>query len=148
MIAGVFPAIRWAFVDAVGGPRLAFANDPEEDGSVGFDELMATPATFDGTNFTAEPVDFAVPIAVSAGGQQLVVRLTDAVFSGGVDGAGFTGPIHLDAQMSVPDFVVALEELGGFDEDGALALLGMLLGIDPAAPPPTVPVVADIAVGA
>lgn len=147
MIAGVFPAIRWAFVDAGGGPRLAFANDPEEDGSVGFDELMATPAAFDGASFTAEPIDFAVPIAVSAGGQQLVVRLTDAVLSGTVDDAGFTAPIHLVAQMSVPDFVVALEELGGFDEPGALALLGMLLGIDPAAPPPTVPVVADIAVG-
>lgn len=147
MIAGVFPAIRWAFVDAGDGPRLAFANDPEEDGSVGFDELVATAATFDGANFSGAPVDFAVPIAVSAGGQQLVVRLTDAVLSGGVDDAGFTGPVHLDAQLSVPDFVVALEELGGFDEAGALALLAMLLDIDPAAPPPTVPVVADIAVG-
>lgn len=146
MIEGVFPAIRWAFVDAgPAAPALALATDPEEDGSVGFDELKLAPVALDGAAFTAEPVDLAVPVATSAAGQPIVVRLTDAALSGSVDAAGFTGPIHLEADMSVPDFVVALKELGGFDEAGALELLATLLGIDPAAPPPTVPVVADIA---
>lgn len=145
MIESVFPAIRWAFVGSgPESPALAFATDREEDGSVDFDDTVLSRVTMNGDAFTGEPVDFAVPVAVTDGGRLLQVRLYDVVLSGTVDAAGFVAPLHLEGDMSVPDFNVALQELAAFDEAGANALLSMLLGFDPQSPPATVPVIADI----
>jgi hypothetical protein len=148
MIESVFPTIRWAFVGSgPESPALVFATDRDDDGSVDFDDTTVSRLTLAGDAFTGEPVDFAVPVAVTDGGLPLYVRLHDVTFSGTVDAAGFTAPIHLEGDMSVPDFAVALQELAAFDEAGAYALLSMILAFDPANPPATVPVVADVPLG-
>lgn len=40
--------------------------------------------------------------------------------------------------------MVALQDLGGFDEPGALSFLAMFLGFDASDPPATIPVVAAV----
>lgn len=145
MIESVFPAIRWAFVGSgPESPALVFATDRDGDGSVDFDDTTVSHLTLAGDAFTGAPVDFAVPVAVTDGGRPLYVHLYDVTFSGTVDAAGFTAPVHLEGDMSVPDFAVALQELAAFDEPGAYALLSMILAFDPENPPATVPVVADV----
>ncbi|HEY8377832.1 MAG TPA: hypothetical protein VIK91_15155, partial [Nannocystis sp.] len=145
MIGGVFPAVSWALLTAgSGAPALAFATDPQEDNSISFDEVVRTDLIFDGDHFTGAPVDFVVPIATTAGGLPLVVHMTDVVLSGGFDDAGFTTPIALSGDLSIPDFVLALKELGGFDDAGALEFLATFLGFDPADPPATIPVIAEV----
>ena len=145
MIEGVFPAVSWAYLGAGdGSPALAFATDPQGDGSASFEELVLSHVEVAGGDFTGEPVDFVVPVATSAGGKPIVVHLTNTVLSGSVDAAGFTAPIGLAGDLSIPDFVVALQELGGFDEAGALSFLAMFLGFDASDPPATIPVVAAV----
>lgn len=144
VLAGVFPAIEWAWLDAP--EALAFGVDPEDDGSVDFQRVVRGLLTSsEGDSFVTEPVAFSIPVSTSGGGT-VEVRLTEVVLSGEqVDGV-LDNPVGLAGQISVPDLVAALVDLAGFDEQGSLELLAGLLSFDAADPPETVAVEAELAI--
>ena len=147
VLGSVFPALEWGWV--AGASTLALAADPEEDGVVAHGDVASATATVDGAGaFTTTEVALSIPIAMGSGGTPIDVALTEVVMRGTITGGALQSPVRLDGAISVPDLVVALQELAGFDEAGALMTLSGILGFDPANPPPTVPVIADVEIAA
>ena len=145
VLAGVLPALRWAWVPEP--EALAFGPDPDGDGSVRFAELTYAPVVSgDAAAFDTARVTFELPVGSTAGGQPLTITIGDAELSGSVDEAGVVHPLVLEGQISVDDIVTAAIELAGFDEAGTLALLGGVWGFDPQEPPEWVPLEAELTV--
>ena len=138
VLSGVFPAIEWAWLEEP--EAIAFAVDPDDDGSVDFQRVVRglTTSSSD-TTFETEPVAFSIPVSTSGGGT-VEVELTEVVLSGEHVEGVLVDPVGLVGRISVQDLVEALVELAGFDETGSLELLSGLLDFDPANPPDTVPV--------
>ncbi|MCA9699328.1 MAG: hypothetical protein KC431_17515, partial [Myxococcales bacterium] len=147
ILASVFPAMRWAWIgEGEGAPGLAFAADVDENGSVPFDAVRHAPATLMAEAFVTSPVQYDLPIALSSGGEHLSVGVSDMVLAGTVSGGQLQSPLQLSGALSLPDLVAALIVLAGFDEAGAYQTLAPILGFDPADPPATVAVAADVTV--
>lgn len=147
VLGSVFPALEWGYV--ADGDTLVLAADPEDDGVVAHGDVAAATATLDGGGaFTTTQVALSIPIAMGSGGVPIHVALTDVVMSGTITDGALQSPVRLDGAISVGDLVVALQELAGFDEAGALMTLSGILGFDPANPPETVPVLADVEIAA
>ncbi len=137
VLAGVFPAIQWAWVSEP--DALVFATDEDDDGSVDHQRVVYAAATLDGDAFETAEVAFTIPVSTS-GGDEVEVQLSQVVLSGELAGGVIGDPIHLLGQISVDDLVAALVILAGFDEAGSLLLLAGLLDFDADNPPDTVPV--------
>ncbi|MEM6289941.1 MAG: hypothetical protein AAGA54_01710 [Myxococcota bacterium] len=136
-LAFVFPALRWGWLPDE--PGLAVGSDPNGDGVIAYDDLvLARLASGDASGFTTEPVGLTIPVERS-GGTSLQVRLVDATLEGSVVRGALADPVVISGQIRVDDLVVAMIEVGGFDEAGALSTLAGILGFDPADPPATVP---------
>lgn len=145
VLSGVLPALRWAWLPEPAA--LAFAPDPEADGSVRYADIVYAPViSGSAAAFRTARVGFALPVGTTSGGEALTITMTDVELSGSVDAAGIVHPLVLAGQMSVADIVVAAIALGGFDEAGTLALLGGVWGFDPSAPPESVPIEAELTV--
>lgn len=145
VLASVLPSMRWAWVPEPSA--LVFAPDADGDGSVSYDSLVhAATASGDASGFSTEPVEIALPVALSSGGETLYITIADAELSGRIEGGVLADPVTLDGQLSVEDVVAAAIELAGFDEAGTIALLAGVWGFDPADPPQWVPIVAELRV--
>src|SRR5690606_8636241 len=91
VLAGVLPALRWAWVPEP--EALAFGPDPDGDGSVRFAELTYAPVVSgDAAAFDTARVTFELPVGSTAGGQPLTITIGDAELSGSVDEAGVVHP--------------------------------------------------------
>jgi len=144
VLSTLFPSFRWAVVP---GKALVFGPDPDGDGEVAFDDLVAAPlADPASADIVTKPVDFTMPVPDPATGDTAVLLGLSAVVVSGPVKAGVPTALRLKGQMSVTDLVKALIDLAGFDEKGALKTLSGVLGFDPAKPPKTVPFVGDVAI--
>ncbi len=145
VLSGVLPSLRWAWLAEP--EALAFAPDPEADGSVGFADVVYAPVVAgDAAAFRTAYVGFELPVGKTSGGQPLTITMAQVELSGSVDATGIVHPLVLDGQMSVDDIVAAAIALGGFDEAGTLALLAGVWGFDPSRPPEWVPIEAELTV--
>src|SRR5690606_35848116 len=121
--------------------------DADGDGSVLYTDLVrAREVSRVGDVITTEPVMLGIPVATTSGGQPLKVGLSDTVITATVTPEGLADPVLMEGRISVADLVLALQELAGFDEKGALQTLSGILGFDPDDPPSTVPFAAEIVV--
>jgi hypothetical protein len=145
VLAGVLPALRWAWLAEPAA--LAFAPDPDGDGSVSHEDIVyALVVSGDAAGFRTAKVGFELPVGRTSGGEALTITIADAELSGVVDGNALSNPVVLEGQLSVDDIVKSAIELAGFDEGGTLALLGGVWGFDPADPPEWVPITAELTV--
>lgn len=137
VLSTVFPSLQWAYLD---GEAVVLAPDPEEDGVVSYARVVRTPfASFESGSFITEPTLVTIPIALNSGGESVEIDLSQTVLEGAVDEAGIADPLAIEGRISIEDLVVALMEIGGFDEQGSLEALAELLEFDPANPPATTP---------
>ena len=145
VLASVFPALQWGWLES--SVSVVVAPDPEDDGSVRFDALAHAPVeTGDAQAFETAPISLTVPVALSSGGSALSIGLSQTVISGAAGAEGLSDPVTMTGRISVDDLVLALRELAGFDEAGALQTLSGILGFDPTDPPATVPFTAEFSV--
>lgn len=149
-VGSLAPAFHFAITDAA----LALAPEAPRDRD---DEPLdfATVASASIASWTEEgafvtaAADFVLPVPNGAAGTTLPLHIEDAVFSGAADAEGFTSQrgappaVLLEGDMVVQDVADALIELAGFDQAGAMSLLGGVLGFDAEDPPATVPFAAS-----
>ncbi len=143
VLGSVLPALRWAWLEQPAA--LVFAPDDDGDGSVDHERLVYAQVTEgDAAGFITARVTFELPVALSSGGDPLSITVSEATFAGRVEGGALVDPVVLEAQLSIDDIVAAAIELAGFDEVGTLELLGGIWGFDPANPPETAPMLAEL----
>lgn len=145
VLGSVFPSLQWGVLSDPSA--LVVAPDADGDGSVLYTDLVrAREVSRVGDVITTEPVMLGIPVATTSGGQPLKVGLSDTVITATVTPEGLADPVLMEGRISVADLVLALQELAGFDEKGALQTLSGILGFDPDDPPSTVPFAAEIVV--
>ncbi len=150
VLASIAPAFRWGLVMS-GQAVLAFAPDFSGVGKVDFRDVIVTQLAAaigaDGT-FETKPVDFELPVPDPAtGGIVASVGIAKAVWSGTVIGGALATPLELNGELVLEDVVNALIEMAGYDEKGAYQTLSGIFAFDPAAPPETIPIVAEMPAG-
>jgi hypothetical protein len=151
VLGPLFPAVRWAVLEGTEPQAIIFAPDLSGGGDPSFRHVFRVPlATRSGGRFTTAPVSLPLPIPnPGTGAQELTLEVTGLVLAGTItEKKGLASSVRLSGALSIADLVKALIDMAGFDEEGAHAVLGSVLGYDPKKPPQTAAFTGEIAISA
>jgi hypothetical protein len=150
VLGPLFPAVRWAVLEGAEPQAVVFAPDLSGADDPSFRHVFRLPlATRSGGRFTTAPVSLPLPIPnPGTGSQELTLRVTGLVVAGTITPTGLASSVRLSGALSIADLVKALIDMAGFDEEGAHAVLGSVLGYDLKKPPKSAAFVGELAVSA
>jgi hypothetical protein len=151
VLGPLFPAVIWALLAGTSlddPPAVVFAPDLDGAGNPSFRHLFHLPLAWSaGGRFVTAPASVPLPIPnPGTGAQALTIGVEGFVLKGIITPSGLGSPLRIEGALSLADLVKVLIDLAGFDEKGAHAVLGTVLGYDPANPPESTPFVAEIEV--